>query len=55
MSQLTIFLARLVSLFTVLLIAALPLRGGAMVQTAIADKSLMFTYALISLALGPVV
>jgi hypothetical protein len=52
MSRLTVFLARLVGLFTVLLVAALLLRGGAMVQTAIADKPLMFTYAIISLALG---
>ena len=52
MSRLTIFLARLIGLFTVLLITALLLRGGAMVQTALADKSLIFTYALISLALG---
>lgn len=52
MSRLTVFLARLIGLFTVLLIAALLLRGGAMVQTAIADKPLMFTYAIISVALG---
>ena len=52
MSRLTVFLARLIGLFTVLLIAALLLRGSAMIQTAIADKSLMFTYAIISLALG---
>jgi hypothetical protein len=52
MSRLTVFLARLIGLFTVLLIAALLLRGSAMVQTAIADKPLMFTYAIISLALG---
>jgi hypothetical protein len=52
MSRLTVFLARLIGLFTVLLIGALLLRGGAMVQTAIADKPLMFTYAIISLALG---
>jgi hypothetical protein len=52
MSRLTVFLARLIGLFTVLLIAALLLRGGAMTQTAIADKPLMFTYAIFSLALG---
>jgi hypothetical protein len=52
MSRLTVFLARLIGLFTVLLIAALLLRGGAMIQTAIADKPLMFTYAIFSLALG---
>ena len=52
MSRLTLFLARLIGLFTVLLIAALLLHGSAMVETAIADKPLMFTYAIISLALG---
>jgi len=52
MSQLTVFLARLIGLFTILIIAALLLHGSAMVQAATADKSVMFTYALISLALG---
>jgi len=52
MSRLTIFLARLIGLFTVLLIAALLLRGSAMVATAIADRPLMLTYAIISLAIG---
>ena len=52
MSRLTIFLARLIGLFTVLLIAALLLRGSAMVETAIADRPLMLTYAIISLAIG---
>jgi hypothetical protein len=52
MSQLTVYLARLIGLFIVLLIAALLLHGGAMVEIAVADKPLMFTYAIISLALG---
>jgi hypothetical protein len=52
MSQLTVYLARLIGLFIVLLIAALLLHGGAMIETAVADKPLMFTYAIISLALG---
>src|ERR1019366_6566837 len=52
MSRLTVFLARLIGLFTVLLIAALLLHGSAMIQTAIGDKPVMFTYAIISLALG---
>ena len=52
MSRLTVFLARFIGLFTVLLIAVFLLRGSAMVETAIADKPLMFTYAIISLALG---
>ena len=52
MSRLTVYLARLIGLFTVLLIVALLLHGGAMVESAIADKPLMFTYAIISLASG---
>jgi len=52
MSRLTVFLARYVGLFTVLLIAALLLRGSTMVETAVADRPLMFTYAIISLAVG---
>ena len=52
MPRLTVFLARFIGLFTVLLIAALLLRGSAMVETAIADRPLMLTYAIISLAIG---
>jgi hypothetical protein len=52
MSRHTVFIARLIGLFTVLLIAALLLRGSAMVETAIADRPLMLTYAIISLAIG---
>ena len=52
MSRLTVFLARLIGPFTILLIAALLFRGNAMVETAIADRPLMLTYAIISLAIG---
>jgi hypothetical protein len=52
MSRLTVFLARFIGLFTVLLIAALLLRGSATVETAIADRPLMLTYGIISLASG---
>ena len=52
MSRLTVYLARLIGLFTVLLIASLLLHGGAMVESTIADKPLMFTYAIISIASG---
>ncbi len=52
MPRLTIYLARLIGLFSVFIVVALLLRGGAIVQGAIADKPLMFTYALISVALG---
>jgi hypothetical protein len=52
MSRLTVFLARFIGLFTVLLVAALLVRGNAIVETAVADGPLMFTYAIISLATG---
>jgi hypothetical protein len=52
MSRLTVYLARLIGLFTVLLIADLLLHGSAVVESAMADKALMFTYAVISLGLG---
>jgi hypothetical protein len=52
MSRLTIYLARLIGLFTVLIIGAMLLQGGATVEAAVADKPLMFTYAIISLGLG---
>jgi len=52
MSKLTVYLARLIGLFTVLIIADLMLHGSAVVDRAVADKPLMFTYAIISLGLG---
>ena len=52
MSRLTVYLARLIGLFTVLLVGAMLLRGSATVEAAVADKPLMFTYAIISLGLG---
>jgi hypothetical protein len=52
MSRLTVFLARFIGLFTVLVIAALLAHGSAIVETVFADKPLMFTYAIISIALG---
>jgi hypothetical protein len=52
MSRLTVYLARLIGLFTVLIIADLMLHGSAVVDSAVADQPLMFTYAIISLGLG---
>jgi hypothetical protein len=52
MSKLTVYLARLIGLFTVLIVGDLLLRGSTMVEGAITDKPLMFTYAIISLGLG---
>lgn len=52
MSRLTVFLARFIGLFTILVVAGLLVRGSAIVEAAIADKPLLFTYAVISIALG---
>ena len=52
MSQLTIFLARLLGLFTILVIATLLFRGAAMVESAIANQPAMLTYGILSLGLG---
>src|ERR1700691_3754916 len=52
MSRLTVFLARLIGLFTVLLVAALLVRGSTMVEAAVADAPVMLVYAIISLATG---
>ncbi len=52
MSRLTVFLARFIGLFTVLVVAALLVRGSAMVEAAVANGPVMLVYALISLAIG---
>ena len=52
MSRLTVFLARFIGLFTVLLVVALLVRGSAVVETAVADRPVMLVYAIISLAVG---
>ena len=52
MSRLTVFLARFIGLFTVLLVAAFLIRGNATIQTAISDGPVMLVYAIISLATG---
>jgi len=52
MSRLTIFLARYIGLFTVLLVASFLVRGGAMIETTANDGPVMLTYAIISLAIG---
>jgi hypothetical protein len=52
MSRLTVFLARFIGLFTVVLVVALLVRGSATVETAVADGPVMLVYAIISLATG---
>ena len=52
MSRLTVFLARFIGLFTVLLVGGLLVRGGATVEAAVADGPVMLVYAIVSLAAG---
>lgn len=52
MSKLTVFLARLLGLFTILVAATLAFRGSALIEDAIADQPVMLTYGMISLAIG---
>src|ERR1700739_4917852 len=52
MSRLTVFLARLIGLFTVLLVAAFLVGGSTMIETAVTDGPVMLVYAIISLAIG---
>ena len=52
MSRLTVFLARFIGLFTVVLVVAFLVRGSAGVETAVADGPVMLVYAIISLATG---
>src|SRR5215471_10798892 len=52
MSKLTVFLARLLGLFTILIVAILAYRGSATVEPAVANPPVMLTYGMISLAIG---
>ncbi len=52
MPRLTIYLARFIGLFTVLLVLGLLIRGSAAVEAAVADAPVMLVYAVISLAAG---
>ena len=52
MSRLTVFLARSIGLFTLLLVAGFLVRGGAAIETTAADGPVMLSYAIISLAMG---
>ena len=52
MSQLTVFLARSIGLFTILLVVCFLARGGAVIETTAADGPVMLSYAIISLAMG---
>ena len=52
MSKLTIFLARSIGLFMVLLVAGFLVRGGTAIEAAVEDEGVMISYAIISLAMG---
>jgi hypothetical protein len=52
MSRLTVFLARSIGLFTILLVAGFLVRGGAVIESTVTDTPVMLSYAIISLAMG---
>ena len=52
MSRLTVFLARAIGLFMVVLVVALLVRGSAIIEASVADGPVMLVYATISLAMG---
>ncbi|MGD0421754.1 MAG: hypothetical protein ABSA68_19605 [Xanthobacteraceae bacterium] len=52
MSTLTVFLARLIGLSTILIVIAFLVRGSATIDATVADAPVMLVYAIISLAVG---
>ncbi len=52
MSKLTVFLARLLGLFIILIVAVLAYRGSGIVEATIDDQPVMLTYGMISLGIG---
>jgi len=52
MSRLTVFLARLIGLSTILLLAGFLMRGSAVIEVTVADAPVMLTYAILCLAGG---
>ena len=52
MSRLTVFLARSLGLFTVLVVVSFLVRGSAIIEATVADRPVMLAYAIISLAMG---
>ncbi len=52
MSRLTIFLARSLGVFMLLLVGCLLMRGGSSIQASVSDGPVLLSYAIISLAVG---
>ena len=50
MTLLTVFLARLIGLFTILVVISFLVRGSAIIAATVADGPVMLVYALISVA-----
>jgi hypothetical protein len=52
MSKLTIYLARLFGVFTLLVVAAMYLKGGTAIAAAASDKQAMLIYGILSVGIG---
>ena len=52
MPRSTPFLARLIGVFSIVLVAAMLVRGNALIETVIGDHAIMFDLAMISVAVG---
>ncbi len=52
MPRLTVFLARFIGLFAILVVTALLVRGNAIVEAVVANGPVTFAFAVISLAAG---
>lgn len=52
MNAATIFLARLIGIFSLVVVAGLLVRGGAVIEAVLADRQVMLIIAIISLGLG---
>lgn len=52
MSRSTPFLARLIGVFSIVLVAAMLVRGNALIETVIRDHAITFDLAMISVAVG---
>ncbi len=52
MSPHTVYLARLIGLFTILVVISLLVRGSAMIAATVADGPVMLVFAVMSIAIG---
>jgi hypothetical protein len=52
MSPLTVYLARFMGIFTILVVVSFLMRGSVIIETTVTDGPVMLVYAIISLAVG---